>query len=134
MSAEQFAYLDSSALVKLAAPESESAALRRYIQRRRQPCVSSALSRTEVVRALLHLGPAAVRRGREILAGIELIRMSDRVLTAAGEMLPADLRSLDAIHLATAQELGSDLGRIVTYDARLAAAARALGLAVGSPA
>jgi len=134
MSAERVAYLDSSAIVKLAALERESVALRRYIHRRRQSCVSSALARTEVMRALLHLGPGAVRRGRDVLAGIELIRVSDRVLATAGELLPADLRSLDAIHLATARELGADLDRIVTYDERMTKAATALGWAVASPA
>jgi predicted nucleic acid-binding protein len=62
-----------------------------------------------------------------------LARVNDRVLTTAGTLLPADLRSLDAIHLATAQQLGADLGRIVTYDERMSIAARALGFAVSSP-
>lgn len=61
-----------------------------------------------------------MRRGRDVLGRIELIRVSDRVLAAAGELLPAHLRSLDAIHLATAQVLGSDLRRMVTYDERTA--------------
>jgi len=133
MSAERVTYLDSSAIVKLVVREPESAALRRYLRRKR-PVVSSALARTEVARALLPLGPAAVRRGEEVLASIELARVNDRVLTAAGALLLADLRSLDAIHLATAQQFGTDLARVVTYDDRLATAARALGCAVASPA
>lgn len=133
MSAERVAYLDSSALVKLAVAEPQSAALRRYVLRGRRVHVSSALSRTEVMRALLHLGPAAVRRGRDVLAGVELLRVSDRVLIAASELLPAEVRSLDAIHLATAQELGSDLDRVITYDERMAKAATSLGLSVVSP-
>ncbi|MBI4729324.1 MAG: type II toxin-antitoxin system VapC family toxin [Acidobacteria bacterium] len=132
MNAERATYLDSSAIVKLAVHEPESSALRRYLRRRR-PLVSSALARTEVARALLPIGPEAVRRGHEVLARVDLARVSDRVLSAAGGLLPADLRSLDAIHLATAQELGSDLARIVTYDVRMATAARALGLAVAAP-
>jgi uncharacterized protein len=133
MSAERATYLDSSALVKLAVREPESDALRRYI-RRRQPLVSSALARTEVARALLSLGPEAIRRGREVLARVDLIRVNDRVLNAAGEMLPLDLRSLDAIHLSTARQLGADLARLVTYDERMAEAARALGWPVAAPA
>jgi predicted nucleic acid-binding protein len=133
MSADRITYLDSSAIVKLAVREPESAALRRYLQRRR-PIVSSALARTEVARALLPLGPAAVERGRDVLNRVELARVSERVLTAAGGLMPAELPSLDAIHLATAQELGADLARIVTYDMRMAAAAKALGWRVAAPA
>lgn len=132
MSGERAVYLDSSALVKLAVREPESGALRRAIRRRR-PLVSSALARTEVSRALLPLGPDAVGRGHEVLSRVDLVRINDRVLHAAGAMLPPDLRSLDAIHLATAAQLGADLSRIVTYDERMAEAARSLGWAVSSP-
>jgi predicted nucleic acid-binding protein len=133
MSVERATYVDSSALVKLAVREPESAALRRYLGRRR-PLVSSALARTEVVRALLPLGPDAARRGREVLARVELLRVNDRVLDAAGLLEPAELRSLDSIHLASAEQLGSDLGGFVTYDERLAAAAAVRGFRVIRPA
>jgi predicted nucleic acid-binding protein len=132
MSAERATYLDSSAIVKLVVAEPESAALRRYLRRRR-PLVSSALARAEVARALLPLGEQAVRRGQEVLARLELIRISDRVLAAAGTLLPAEIRTLDAIHLATAQQLGGDLARLVTYDERLRAAAAASGCPLASP-
>jgi predicted nucleic acid-binding protein len=133
MSAERATYVDSSALVKLAAREPESAALRRYLARRR-PLVSSALARTEVMRALLPLGSEAARRGREVLARVELLRVNDRILDAAGDMVPSDLRSLDAIHLASAEALGSYLRGFVTYDERLANAAAGRGLRVVRPA
>lgn len=133
MSAERATYVDSSALVKLAVREPESAALRRYLGRRR-PLVSSALARTEVVRALLPLGPDAVRRGREVLARVDLLRINDRVLDTAGVLAPTDLRSLDAIHLASAEQLGSDLRWFVTYDERLATAAADRGFKVVRPA
>jgi predicted nucleic acid-binding protein len=132
MSADKATYLDSSALVKLAVREPESVALRRYLRRRR-PLIASALVRTEVTRALLPLGAEAVQRGQHVLARIDLVRINDRVLDAAGAMLPAELRSLEAIHLATAQQLGADLARIVTYDDRMAMAADELGLAVARP-
>jgi predicted nucleic acid-binding protein len=132
MSANRATYLDSSALVKLAVREPESAALRRYLRRRR-PLVTSALARTEVIRALLPLGWEAVRRGHDVLARVDQVRINDRVLDAAGAMLPVELRSLDAIHLATAQQLGADLARVVTYDARMAAAAKHLRLTVARP-
>jgi uncharacterized protein len=125
-------YLDSSAIVKLAVAEPESTALRRYLLRR-QPFVSSALAKAEVARSLLPLGEAALRRGHEVLARLELIRISDRILAAAGALRPADLRTLDAIHLATAQQLGGDLARIVTYDERMLAAAQAAGLRGAAP-
>jgi predicted nucleic acid-binding protein len=133
MSTERATYVDSSALVKLAVREPESAALRRYLARRR-PLVSSALARTEVVRALLPLGPDAIRRGRDVLARLDLLRINDRLLDAAGHLAPADLRSLDAIHLASAEQFGSDLRAFVTYDERLATAARDRGFRVIRPA
>ena len=49
-----------------------------------------------------------------MLARVELVRVNDRVLNAAAVLLPADVRSLDAIHLATAQQLGGDLSHVVT--------------------
>jgi predicted nucleic acid-binding protein len=133
MSAERATYVDSSALVKLAVREPESAALRRYLGRRR-PLVSSALARTEVVRALLPLGPDAVRQGRDVLARVSLLRINDRILDAAGLLAPPELRSLDAIQLASAEQFGSDLRAFVTYDERLAAAAAGRGLRVVHPA
>jgi predicted nucleic acid-binding protein len=133
MSGERVSYLDSSAIVKLVMAEPESAALRRYLRRRR-PYVTSALARTEVARALLPAGATAVRRGAEVLSRFELIRVNNRVLSIAGTLLPAELRSLDAVHLATAELLGDDLAQLVTYDARMAEAARSLGWTVAAPA
>lgn len=125
-------YLDSSAVVKLAIEEPESAALRRHLRRRR-PLMSSALARAEVVRAVLLEGPAAVARAGEVLARVELVRVNDRVLGAAGMLRPPELRTLDAIHLATAQALGTDLGLFVAYDLRLLQAAEGLGLRTAMP-
>jgi len=133
MSAERrLTYVDSSAIVKLAVAEPESKALRRYLSRR-GPLVSSALARTEVARALMPSGPEAVARGELVLRRIQLVRVNDRVLRAAGRMTPAELRSLDAIHLASARELGLPVRQIVTYDERMADAAKACGWAVSSP-
>jgi uncharacterized protein len=86
------------------------------------------------MRALLSLGPDAVRRGHDVLDHVGLVRINDRVLHAAGAMQPVELRSPDAGHLATAQQLGADLARIITYDDRMAAAASHLGLRVARPA
>jgi hypothetical protein len=125
-------YLDSSALVKLVVQEPETTALRRYLRRRR-PLVSSAVARTEVVRAVLLEGGAALAQARDVLSSVDLIRVNDRVLDAAGVMQPTDVRSLDAIHLATAQQLGRDLGCVVTYDGRMLDAAAALNLRTHAP-
>jgi uncharacterized protein len=132
MSAERAIYLDSSAIVKLAVEEPESAALRQYL-RRRKPLVSSSLARAEVARALLPIGEAAVRRGHDVLNRLELIRINDRVLNAAGALLPEELRTLDAIHLATAHQLGSDLQQLITYDDRMRTAAENLGYRINTP-
>jgi predicted nucleic acid-binding protein len=133
MTADRAIYLDSSAIVKLAVQEKESTALRRYL-RRRAPLVVSALARTEVARALLPLGPAAVQRGHDVLTSLELIRVTDRILLEAGSLLPAEVRPLDAIHLATMRQLGVSLRRLVTYDNRMYVTARALGIAAVAPA
>jgi uncharacterized protein len=133
MSAEQrLTYVDSSAIVKLAVAEPESAALRRYLSRSRPP-VCSALARTEVTRALLPAGAEAVARGHEVLRRIQLVRINDRVLNDAGQTQPNELRSLDAIHLASARLLGKALKLIVTYDERMGAAAQASGWLVATP-
>jgi len=125
-------YLDSSAIVKLAVREPESEALRKHLRRRR-PWVSSALARTEVLRSLLASGEDAVAAGRAVLARCDLVRVNDRVLNLAGAMSPADLRSLDAIHLATAERLREEISELVVYDQRMADAARQFGHRVLSP-
>jgi predicted nucleic acid-binding protein len=132
MSASRATYLDSSAIVKLVVREPESAALRRYL-RGKQPLVTSALARTEVARVMLRLGDEAVERAEEVLSRLDMVRVNDRVLVAAGAMSPPELRSLDAIHLATAQQLGPDVARICTYDDRMALAAKDLGYTVVAP-
>ena len=126
-------YLDSSAIVKLVVHEPESAALSRYLRGRR-PVVASALARVEVLRVVSSFGLPARERAHDVLNRLELIRINDRVLTLAGGLLPPELRSLDAIHLATASLLGRTLGKVVTYDIRMADAARALGVSVVAPA
>jgi uncharacterized protein len=126
------AYVDSSAILKLAVREPESSVLRRHL-RRRSAVVSSALARTEVLRALLVGGAPALAAGRRALSRFDLVRVNDRILGRAGTLLPMDVRSLDAIHLATAAELFDDIRELVTYDLRMAKTARAMGFKVSSP-
>jgi predicted nucleic acid-binding protein len=125
-------YLDSSALVKLVVREPESAALRRFLGRR-EGRVSSALARVEVVRAVRAQGPRAVSRANDVLARVNLIRIDDDLLNDAATLDPGVLRSLDALHLASARALGPDLEGIVTYDERMASAASLLALRVFAP-
>jgi predicted nucleic acid-binding protein len=131
MSAERVVYVDSSAIVKLVVREPESAALATYL--RRKTGVSSALARVEVERACRIASREAGERAIEVLRRFDLLRLSERVLSAAGSLEPSELRSLDAIHLATAAQLGASLTAVVTYDVRMAEAARAQGIRVVAP-
>ena len=128
-------YLDSSAIVKLVSPEAESVALFEFI-RSYDERLSSVLARVEVHRAVGRArGTAAERRRAErILERIALVRIDDAILALASRVLPPDLRSLDAIHLATALSVGDALAGVVTYDDRLARAAGAARLRVFAPA
>jgi uncharacterized protein len=128
-------YLDSSALVKLVQHEVESDSLRRYLRTyASDQRVASELVRVEVVRSVLHGGPTAVAHARRQLARVYLVVLDRQILDQAATLAPKSLlRSLDAIHLATAQLLGSELRSIVTYDARMAEAASGLGLSVAAP-
>lgn len=96
--------------------------------------MSSALLRTEAIRAGRRIGGGAVQRARTLLAEIDLIAIDDDILEIAATLEPMELRSLDAIHLATAQSLADDLEALVTYDVRMVEAADRLGLPVASPA
>ena len=134
MSAETLVYLDSSAIVKLVVREPGTAALRRHLRRRATP-VSSAFARTEVVlRAVTAHGEPATKLAHVVLGRFELLRINDRVLRTAGALTPSGLRTLDAIHLAGALTLESDLKRVLCYDARLAEAFEDRGLKVVAPA
>jgi len=126
-------YLDSSAFVKVVVEEDESAALRAFLAASGARRVSSALLRAEALRAIRHLGPDAVATVREGLRRVDLIGIDDRILDSAGILEPQVLRTLDAIHLATALAVGDDLDAIVTYDERTVAAARLVGLTTATP-
>lgn len=133
MNAESVWYVDSSAIVKLVAIEPETPALSRFLEGR-QPLVSSGLASTEVRRAVLPLGDKFLRQARDVLARFELVRVSDEVLEDAGRLEPSSLRSLDAIHLATAALFGSTLGGVISYDRRMRDAAVSYGWSAHAPA
>lgn len=130
-------YLDASAIVRIAAAEPESLALRAWL-RERSPLLTSRISTVEVARAIGRKEEESVARGRaaarEAFTSVALTELDARIANRAAELGPATLRALDAIHLATALAIGDELASFVTYDARLADAARAAGLEVVAPA
>ena len=128
-------YLDSSAIVKLVQREAESNALRRFLRRHGDDRrVTSALARVEVVRAISGGGPAAIAHARRQLARVDEIAIDRDLLDTAATIAPGErLRSLDAIHLASAQALAPDLRAVVTYDQRMAVAGHTLGMMIEAP-
>ncbi len=131
--AGQLLYLDSSAIVKLIVPEPETKALRELL-RSWPDRASSVIARIEVERVARRIGGGTVRRARTVLSRMALVELDDQVVRAASAIQPTELRTLDAIHLATALSLGEDLGAMCAYDARLADAAAAAGAEVVAPA
>jgi predicted nucleic acid-binding protein len=126
-------YLDTAAFIKVVVNEAESDALRAFLTDSPARRVSSALLRTEALRAVRYLGSDTLSVVREGLRRVELVGIDDRILDAAGILEPRVLRTLDAIHIATAMALGDDLEAVVTYDARLTEAAQLLGLRTATP-
>jgi predicted nucleic acid-binding protein len=126
-------YVDTSALVKLVVAEPESAGLVAWLADDAREPIACDLVRTELMRAVRRAAPERVQRAREVLESVTLCEVTSAVFDAAGRLEPTVLRSLDAIHLASALDLGDDLEGVVTYDERLAHAATMLGLAVVAP-
>jgi uncharacterized protein len=127
-------YVDTSALVKLVRPERESPSVHALLGADPSP-ISSALARLELERALRRQGlwPEAQARCEAIFARLSLTPIDAPVLELARSLEPADLRSLDAIHLASALSLPAR-PQVLTYDVRLAEACRNHALTVLSPA
>jgi len=127
-------YLDTSAILKLILPEHESAPLAAALQRWPDR-LSSALAVVECRRTLrrIQAPPAAWRRADHVLEGLILIRFDDALLRLSAQVGPPLLRSLDASHLAAPLSIGDYPDAFITYDDRLAAAARTLKLQVVQP-
>ena len=127
-------YLDSSALVKLALTEPESAALARWLaERADQPLVSSALHRAEVPRAVWRSEPGALPRSYRVIKRIARVTLTADLLENSATLPPQDLSPAQAIHLASALALRGHITAFVAYDDRLLAAAKDIGLPVASP-
>ncbi len=127
-------YLDTSALVKLVVAEPETAALRTWMNAADRVPVASSLVRTELLRAVRRFAPDRVLQARAVLDSITLVQLTTPLFEMAGRLDPTTLRSLDALHLAAALDLGDDLDGLVTYDDRLAEAAGLNGVPVTAPA
>ena len=128
-------YADSSALLKLVFAEDESPALRTWLSERRpESIVSSELARIEVVRAARRTSDARLEaEGRAIAADLDVVPMDRAVQDLAAEIGDPSLRTLDAIHLASAILIRDELTGFVAYDQRLVDAAREAGLQVVRP-
>ena len=126
------AYLNTSALVKLIAAEAESDDLLEYL-RHRPTRISSAIVIVELGRALGRRPDVDATRAFRVLDRLVLVEADRRILERAAGLAPAALRSLDAIHVSTAIEVRDSLEVVVTYDDRMAAASRLVGLSVVAP-
>jgi uncharacterized protein len=122
-------YLDSSALLKLLFEESESAALAQWVSEQAgTPMVTSELAKVEVVRAARRLDADVVPAARVLMSQLDLIPLNSGLLEQAADVGEPLLRTLDAIHLASALSIQADLTAFLAYDIRLVAAAKAAGI------
>lgn len=127
-------YLDTSALLKLLYREDETPALLAWLDGRDdEPLLTSVIGRLEVIRAVRRLGEMDAPRVGDLLDGLDMVEMSPRVLLRAETIGDGHLRTLDAIHLASASEVAADLSALVCYDRRLFSAGTASGLPTVAP-
>ncbi|MGI9197278.1 MAG: type II toxin-antitoxin system VapC family toxin [Candidatus Nanopelagicales bacterium] len=126
-------YLDASAALKLVVHEEGSAALRAWTQAHTPRFVASELMRVEVLRACRRHSSKALARARDVVDSVTLASLTTDVCIDAAGIDPAIIRTLDALHIATALAFGDDLEGVVTYDSRMADACRVYGLRVIAP-
>lgn len=130
-------YLDSAALFKLIHTEVESPTLGRWLRHAEGPLFTSVLAEVELARAARAHAPAALPRIPRLLSGVHLVELTAEVRTTAGSYAVAGLRSLDAIHLATASVISRRtrlaLKAFLTYDKQLFGAALSLQMPALAP-
>lgn len=126
-------YLDTSALAKLVVVEAESAALRSWIgQGPSRTLVTNSIGAVELMRLTARVSQEALGVGVLLLGRIDLLELTPASLALAGRLPPPEVRTLDALHIASAAQL-TDLEVLVTYDHRMATAAAGYGISVESP-
>jgi predicted nucleic acid-binding protein len=128
-------YVDTSAIAKLFIAETETGDLQRWLTSQSEPrLVSSALLAVELLRLMRLVDQAAVGSAeRFLIDDVDIVEILPPVLADAAVVEPVRLRTLDAIHLATARDLGPTVDVVLTYDRLLAEAARSAGLVVAAP-
>ncbi len=126
-------YLDTSAAAKLVVAEPGSQAMGSWVAIHETQVISSDLLRTELLRATRRSAPEKMQRARSVLDALPLFTLTSATFERAAMLDSQPLRSLDALHLAAAMELGDELDGIVTYDDRLGVAAALYGIAVVGP-
>ena len=128
-------YLDASALVKLVLAEDESSALTHWLDARNDvPNFTSDIALVEVPRAVMRFAPTALLHVRDVLDTVNVIQLKEKVIHHAASLQPPSLRTLDAMHLASALQIHADLTAFVAYDQRLHDAALDAGLPAVQPA
>jgi predicted nucleic acid-binding protein len=128
------AYLDTSAFIKLVRSEPESPALRDELRGADTELISSILLSVEGRRAARRYGKLASIRASAALTTVTMLALDEPIIEIAADLEPPELRSLDALHLATILSVGEDVERVYCYDSRLTSAARTLGIEVAEPA
>lgn len=130
-------YLDTSALAKLVVAEGESQELFHWLGERQRSAtgvlVTSDVARTELLRLVRRYAPDRMTRARDVLDTLTITAVTTDLFEAAARIEPVELRSLDALHLASALNLGDDLDILVCYDQRLSDAASRQGIRVAAP-
>lgn len=125
-------YFDTSALGKLILPEPETAVMRVWVRTRKPVMITNIVGVVELQRAAARFSIEALERAAGLLARITLMDLTATAVQLAARLPPAQVRTLDALHIASAAEL-PDLTAVVTYDVRMAEAAASYGLPVVSP-
>lgn len=114
--------------------EDETAALAEWLDlRNEEPAVTSELGRVEVLRAARRVGDLVLAEARAVVGDLDLVPLDRAVQDVACDISDPLLRSLDALHIASALLLGAELTTFVAYDRRLTDAAQTAGLAVAAP-
>ena len=125
-------YLDASAIVRIVADEPGRAATVAFL-RNHEARVTSVISTVEVPRAVARKREDATLAAASFLDSLVVVALDRTIVSRAASLAPPAVRTLDAIHLATALEFGRELEAFVTYDTRLGDAARSMGLPVAFP-